>query len=189
MSISRRDALKGATAAAVVTGALTAPLAIKAAGVKAALGADDAHIEALCAEWRAAETRLVDATGIADETTFAARRTCGPCPLDNFDSLSREAALAAVNSMPAWEAATKAAVERSGAAEWYRRADAAGAMTSTAFARFMAAPAQTPRGVLVKLTSFIDGQEWEDKANEGMDGTILIAIRRDLERLAGEVSS
>ncbi len=37
MSISRRDALLGATAAAVVTGAATAPLAIKAAGVKAAL--------------------------------------------------------------------------------------------------------------------------------------------------------
>ncbi len=35
MNITRRDALVGATAAAVVTGAITAPLAIKAAGVKA----------------------------------------------------------------------------------------------------------------------------------------------------------
>ncbi len=91
--------------------------------------------------------------------------------------------------MPAWEAATEAAVDRSGAAELYRRADAAEPMTSTAFARFMAAPAQTPRGVLVKLTSFIDEQEWEDKAGEGMDGMMLIAIRRDLERLAGEARS
>ncbi len=32
MNITRRDALMGATAAAVVTGATTAPLAIKAAG-------------------------------------------------------------------------------------------------------------------------------------------------------------
>ncbi len=40
MNITRRDALLGATAAAAVTGAATAPLAIKAAGVKAAL-ADD----------------------------------------------------------------------------------------------------------------------------------------------------
>ncbi len=40
MSISRRDALLGATAAAVVTGLTTAPLAIKAAGVKAALAGD-----------------------------------------------------------------------------------------------------------------------------------------------------
>ena len=40
MQISRRDALLGATAAAVVTGAATAPLVIKAAGVKAALAGD-----------------------------------------------------------------------------------------------------------------------------------------------------
>ncbi len=40
MSISRRDALMGATAAAVVTGATLAPLAIKAAGAKAALAGD-----------------------------------------------------------------------------------------------------------------------------------------------------
>ena len=40
MQISRRDALRGATAAAVVTGAAMAPLAIKAAGVKAALAGD-----------------------------------------------------------------------------------------------------------------------------------------------------
>ncbi len=40
MSISRRDALLGATAAAVVTGATVVPLAIKAAGVKAALACE-----------------------------------------------------------------------------------------------------------------------------------------------------
>ncbi len=51
MQISRRGALLGATAAAVVTGAATAPLAIKAAGVKAALaGAPDARILVLVEE-------------------------------------------------------------------------------------------------------------------------------------------
>ena len=40
MDITRRNALLGATAAAVVTGASTAPLAIKAAGVKAALAVE-----------------------------------------------------------------------------------------------------------------------------------------------------
>ena len=40
MQISRRDALLGATAAAVTTGAATAPLVIKAAGVKAALAGE-----------------------------------------------------------------------------------------------------------------------------------------------------
>ncbi len=46
-SITRRDALLGASAAAVVTTAATAPLAIKAAGVKAALaGTSDPAIAA-----------------------------------------------------------------------------------------------------------------------------------------------
>ncbi len=40
MNITRRDALLGATAAAAVTGLTMAPLAIKAAGVKAALAGD-----------------------------------------------------------------------------------------------------------------------------------------------------
>ena len=51
MSISRRDALLGATAAAAVTGLTAAPLAIKAAGVKAALGGDP--VLALEREWLA----------------------------------------------------------------------------------------------------------------------------------------
>ncbi len=51
MQISRRDALRGATAAAVITGAATVPLAIKAAGVKAALAsASDARIFILIEE-------------------------------------------------------------------------------------------------------------------------------------------
>ena len=40
MNITRRDALLGATAAAVVTGAITIPMAYKAADVKAALAGD-----------------------------------------------------------------------------------------------------------------------------------------------------
>ncbi len=40
MQISRRNALLGATAAAAVTGLTVAPLAIKSAAVKAALGGD-----------------------------------------------------------------------------------------------------------------------------------------------------
>ncbi len=43
-AITRRSALLGATAAAVVTTAATAPLAIKAAGVKAALASTDPAI-------------------------------------------------------------------------------------------------------------------------------------------------
>ena len=43
-NISRRDALRGATAAAITTGAITAPLAMQAAGVQAALAGDPAII-------------------------------------------------------------------------------------------------------------------------------------------------
>ena len=64
MKLTRRSALIGA-GAAVATGAVTAPLAIKAAGVKAALaGAPDAQILALAeehdrtfAEWKKAGVR------------------------------------------------------------------------------------------------------------------------------------
>ena len=58
MSISRRDALMGATAAAVITGAITAPLALKAAGVKVALAGEPlVALEAELMEARAAGKR------------------------------------------------------------------------------------------------------------------------------------
>ena len=47
MQISRRDALQGGIAAAVVTGAITGPLALKAAGVKAALAGEEVQALAL----------------------------------------------------------------------------------------------------------------------------------------------
>ena len=69
MSISRRDALLGATAAAVVTGVTTAPLAIKSAlaGVPGAVQGEDAHLGALHTAWLAAEARHDEANSIADD--------------------------------------------------------------------------------------------------------------------------
>ncbi len=61
MQISRRDALLGATAAAVVTGAATAPLAIKAAAVKAALTAEP--LLAMEQEWFAIHKELQERSG------------------------------------------------------------------------------------------------------------------------------
>jgi len=72
MNITRRDALLGATAAAVVTGAATAPLAIKAAGVQAALGDNYADLEALRLAWRAAEQRSFDADDAEEEAEGSA---------------------------------------------------------------------------------------------------------------------
>ncbi len=71
MSISRRTALTTG-AAAVVTGAATAPVAMKAAGVKAALGDNYAELEALRLAWRAAEQRSFDADDAEEEAEGSA---------------------------------------------------------------------------------------------------------------------
>jgi hypothetical protein len=66
MSISRRNAL-ATGAAAIVTGATVAPLAIKAAGVKAALGDNHADLEALRLAWRVVEQRSFAADDVAED--------------------------------------------------------------------------------------------------------------------------
>ena len=63
MNITRRDALLGATAAAVVTGAAVVPLAIKAAGVKVALAGDPAAVQGEDAELIALGRQWIDAYG------------------------------------------------------------------------------------------------------------------------------
>ena len=178
MQISRRNALVGASAAAVVAGA---PMAAQA---------DDAHLEALHADWRAAEAIWLEADLIAAEAEFAARRTCGPCPLDDLDNLSGEAVRAAIHSTPAWEAEREAAVERSGAGTLRRRTDAAHDAERVAFGRFMEAPSQTPRGLYLKFEAGIDEGHWLDGAGLQFDENVMQrAIRRDLERLAGGMPS
>ncbi len=73
MNITRRDALLGATAAAVVTGLTAVPLAIKAPGVKAALGGDD-PIWAVLARARSLQDQITaapyDPATAALETTL-----------------------------------------------------------------------------------------------------------------------
>ena len=61
MKISRRDALMGATAAAVVAGVPGAALAIKAAGVKAALAGDP-----VLPAYEAFEAALLQANAMSD---------------------------------------------------------------------------------------------------------------------------
>ena len=74
MRISRRDALMGATAAAAVTGLTVAPLAMNAAGVKAALGDNYAELEALRLAWRAAEQQSFDADDAEEEAEGSAEQ-------------------------------------------------------------------------------------------------------------------
>ena len=134
MSVSRRDALVGATAAAVV------------ASVPVAVQADDVHLEALCADWRTV-TRTWEAV---------------------YDAMD---------------------LHRNVPEPVLREAEVHNRMRA-AFLRFMDAPARTPGGVLLKLTSFMDEDEWQELAKtETMDEVMLVAVRRDLERLAGEAQS
>ncbi len=144
--ISRRDALMGATAAAVTTAAITVPLAFKAAGVKAALGDNHTDLEALRVAWRAAERRSFD----ADDAAEAAEGS---------------------TEQPIADHRQVVAMQESDAA----------------YELFMDTPATSMRGVLAKLTCLESEQEWAKLDQEfNLDSIMICAVRRDLERLAGE---
>ncbi len=70
MQITRRNALLGATAAAAVTGLTVAPLAIKAAGVKAALAGDP--VIGLAAQVKAAYRASIEADDIYEDVAHDA---------------------------------------------------------------------------------------------------------------------
>ena len=163
MSISRRSALTGATAAVAV------------AAVPATVQANDALLEALYTDWREAYGIWSKANEVADKTRIDALRSCEPSPVDsNYTS-----AAGLEEAWDTWGAARQAAVERSDIVELKSQADAAFDAEQAAFNRFMEAPAQTPRGVLLKITAFIDEIDIG-----GMDDSMLLAIQRDLQRLS-----
>ncbi len=171
MQISRRDALMGASAAVVV------------AGVPGAAQGEDAHLEALHAEYRAAEARHDAANSIADDAMGAVYQSLSP--QDDYSSYLSGEAISA--DLKARDAEKEAAIESSGAGELKRRANAAHAVSQTAFFRFMEAPAQTPRGLRLKFEAGIDEDQWEERADyQYYENVMLRAIRADLERLAGE---
>ena len=170
MTISRRGALIGAGAAAVV------------ASVPGAVQGEDAHVEALHTAWLAAEARRDEANSIADDAMGVVFHQLAPCPFDDLSSYPSAEALSA--DMRAWEATREAAIE-TGAGELNRRAEAACAVSRTAFNRFMDAPSQTPRGVYLKFIAGIPEDMWEERADlQYYENIMLRAIRADLERLA-----
>ncbi len=202
MQISRRNALLGATAAG-------------AAGVPGAVQGDDAHLEALHAEWRAAEERLVNACEAADAAESRIRDQLPERPLitmgrdwttkDLFPLTREVIAWHTDSKMPAlkskwdrtlkafddWEAECDAFREQTGVAELRRKEAVAHDARRAAFDRFMEAPAQTPRGVLLKFTALHCESEWQGMADDSAtwDNVMMLAVRRDLERLAGEARS
>ena len=152
------------------------------AGVPGAVQADDAHVEALHAEWRAAEAKWDKAVEIAGAARSVVYRSVPP--VDDLGSYPSGEALGA--AMKARETAMEAAIEASGAGALERRADAAFAVDRAAFERFMAAPSQTPRGLYLKFSAGIDKYMWDERADlQYYENIMLRAIRADLERLAG----
>ena len=70
MSISRRNAITGSAAVVAV------------AAVPVTVQANDAHLEALYADWRAAEGTWLEANRIADNTHIDGLRACGKSPVE-----------------------------------------------------------------------------------------------------------
>ncbi len=150
-------------------------------GVPGAALGEDAHLEALHAEYRAAEARHDAANSIADDAMGAVYQSLSP--QDDYSSYLSGEAISA--DLKARDAEKEAAIETSGAGALQRRADAAHAVSQTAFFRFMEAPAQTPRGLRLKFEAGIDEDQWEERADfQYHEHVMLRAIRADLERLA-----
>jgi len=179
-TISRRDAIKGATAAAVITGAILAPLAIKAAGAKAALAGDDAVLLARIEQFHEvydAQNR-VWAKQQAHRAEIEARPDCPPidpatCSRDHFAYLE-------ANDAFRYYGETERLIEKTGP------------LVNTVFET----PARTTKGALEKLkiayTAIGDG---EGSGDEGLllcqnpVALWMAAVVADLGRLAGEARS
>ena len=192
MSISRRDALMGATAAAVVTGAITAPLAIKAAGVEAALAGDpDAALLAQVAQFH--EVREAFRRAWQEQATYRAQIGALPeCPkvsdwrdhpdLDDFHKQHRaqDDFLSARGVWRRYDEANKIN-------------DRVGSLVNAVFET----PAQTAQGVLEKVhIMYIARGDFDEQGDNDLEvfqddknNPWFGAVIADLERLAGEVRS
>ena len=175
MSISRRDALKGATAAAVVTGTLTAPLAIKAAGVKAALAsASDARIFVLIEEHDRTFAEMRKANGCWCEAVWE-RMPPHLRYVSPFDRAS------GIPSGELWDAIKEAwdypEVEARMAAK-----DRLEERCDELVDRLSQTEATTLEGVRAKM-------RFATRSGQGIDDDIVRSATADLERLAGEARS
>ena len=181
MSISRRDALMGATAAAVVTGAATVPLATMAAGNP------DVALLALCDRLDAALAALTEAHRKFSEARSEAERTL---PLEQpwlYDEEPAEEARKIAVYHRHMEARGVPALSREYSGFATKCGDLSAAVLRT--------DARTPAGILRKLGLVPYGLEDDDDiaaqwsvVHDEPDAVefVIGSIRRDLERLAGE---
>ncbi len=217
MQISRRDALMGATAAAVVTGVTTAPLAIKTAGVKAALDGDP--VIGLSEQLRAANEAWFSAIDAYEEAYHRVGYNWvyyrGSVEVETSDgraSWDADEVRAAVEDgrnyyklTPDQRDTALAEIEQRlregqelrqelGIEPLYQEVEHLKARFWDLQARLLDMPAATPRGVFAKLRGFYHDDEIAairagDDFGDGLPPEWATSIYRDLERLAREARS
>ena len=191
MNITRRDALLGATAAAAVTGLTAAPLAFKAASVKAALANGDPEIEALLGQLRTANARYDD---------LNARRHVALRLIPRAVEEARDAYWCPAAAPQDVQDAYNRHYEASGVSELDEQSGPILDRISDTEARIMQTPATTLRGTLSKarvawhVTATMESLNETEPNFDGQQGRLddpvfIWAILQDLERLAGEARS
>ena len=212
MDITRRNAPLGATAAAVVTGASTAPLAIKAPGVKAALAAEPvvglgAQLRTAIDAWSSAEDAFEDASRRVgfDDCYYSGLLTVetsdGPCCWGASEiRQAAEDGRQCYRLTPEERDAALAEIERRqrerpevcralGLEPLWQEVEHWKARFWDLHARLLDMPATTPRGVLAKLRGFYHDEEIVqimagDDPDDDLPAEWAASIYRDLERLA-----
>ena len=189
MNITRRDALLGATAAAAVTGLTVAPLAIQAAGVKAALAGDTVLLariaqfneiyEVARSSWRECSEHRAKVEAMPDCPSGR-----GPCG-DLAEMRARNKAhWDFLEARGVWD----------GYDEPNRLNDQAGALAKAIFET----PAQTAKGAIEKLkiayTAVGDGEgtstgDNDLEAFQDLEAPWMEAVIADFERLLGGMQS
>ncbi len=206
MNITRRDALMGATAAAVVTGAATAPLTSEAAPADDPVIPLAQQLRAATDAWSSSIDAFEDA---ANRVGFDECYYDGLIPVDTSDgrctwgaSEIREAAEAGRNHdrlTPDQRDAALAEIERRqragqelrrelGLEPLWQELERWKARFWDLQARVLATPATTPRGILAKLRGFYHHDEIAEMRAGGEPADLpaewAASIYRDLERLA-----
>ena len=217
MSISRRDALMGATAAAAVTGLIVAPLAMKAAGVKAALAGDPViglsdQLRAASEAWFSAIDTFEEATnrvGINDSyySGLVSVETPDGCACWGASEIRQAAEDGRRHHKitPEQRDAALAEIERRkreghevrrelGIESLHQEREHCEARYWDLQVRLLDTPATTPGGVLAKLRGFYhDGEIALMRAGDDPDNDLPVefaaSVYRDLERLAGGMRS
>ncbi len=195
MQISRRGALLGATAAAAVTGLTVAPLAMKAAGVKAALAGDPVlpayeAFEAVRREYIVADNHI-DAIRKAVDAEMPPEPHFGRVWLDLSDAERDEGA--------AWRQIHANRVEAILGGDQDEIIEACYVPMRAAYNVLIGIEATTLAGLLCQIRAWafmyesprdsevskIDPKDWGDLDPE----LVLPRVYHDIERLAGEAPS